>query len=427
MHILPMEFSRTLQQIKAYAQRNGLPLIPIKADSVSIITEPTSFYSTILDKIKLASRRLTLSALYIGSGPKEDVLIKTICDNLRHNKCLSVDILLDANRARRQNTDKRSSVLALDELLRYASVKLHLVKTIAGNSLIGRLFTDRFKIVEIFSTYHAKMLIFDDDVIVTGANLSDIYFDQRQDRYIVIRGSKSLSGYLQKLLGVIADEQGSLKVSINGCSKDYSEECKQNLDLVDSDCYIIPLVQHGPSALFEKEEFLRFLNSILPEDSQVYMASGYFNPSPTVGGLNVNSVLVPSETANGFHNGGGLLRYVPRLYSALHKAYLKNHPRCDYRVYNKPGWSFHAKGIWVEGLKDDLYIHQIGSSNFNCRSAQRDLEIQLVLLTTNRQLSEILKEERISLWKDSTRMYVSQFEGLNSIYSVMSKIVKSFL
>lgn len=440
-----MEMSKTFKNIKAYAQRKGLPLIPIKAKDVIIIDKPNRFYESILEKVQLISKRLALSALYIGTGPREDALIKAICDRKNQNNCLEVHVILDANRATRHDSMQRSSVKSLEKLLLYDKVKLTLFKNFTNTtSQFNRLLSKFQKWNEISSTYHSKFLIFDDDVLITGANLSDIYFDKRQDRYVMINNSKHLGDYMYNFLDMINKKQQqerklsslnnittaqeSIKNSIYKYNKSYLESNNSIYNELeqDTDSFVIPLSQFGPAGITDKEDFLIFLDSILPDNGEVYLSSGYFNPSPTIEKLKLNRVIAPSESANGFFNGNGLLQYVPRLYTAISKRYLEKHLSCKYSIYNRPGWSYHAKGIWYEGL-DDICIHVIGSSNFNYRSSYRDFETQLVILTKNKALMERLRNERISLWKDSYQIVWSNFEKLNIIYNSVAKILKSFL
>ena len=45
---------------------------------------------------------------------------------------------------------------------------------------------------ELIGLQHCKLFVFDDSVIISGANLSSDYFTNRQDRYILI-GIRSVS------------------------------------------------------------------------------------------------------------------------------------------------------------------------------------------------------------------------------------------
>lgn len=62
--------------------------------------------------------------------------------------------------------------------------------------------------------------------------------------------------------------------------------------------------------------------------------------------------------------------------------------------YERPGWTYHAKGLWyyLPGSHlPDLTL--IGSSNFGERSVNRDLEAQICLVTTNGNLQRKLQTE----------------------------------
>lgn len=407
-----------LNQIKAYASKRNIPLIPIQASSVSIINEPRLFYKYICDRIKTINTRLALSALYLGTGDKEMTLVQMIHDRIKQRKGLKVNLVMDINRANRKDEEGRSSVTTLGDLSNLYNVKLNLVETNPSNFRISSIFAKIRKFNEILSTYHSKILVFDNDVVVTGANLSDSYFDSRQDRYIVIGESEPLSNYLFQLLDKINEPSKSIRSVIRKHNTEYI-----NLTNEDSDTYVIPLNQHGPSNLDDIEDFLKFLNLNLPEEARVYMSTGYFNPSPTINQMRICSVLAPSEASNGFFEGGGLLKYIPRIYSAIQKLYIHTHNQCRLFLYNKQGWTFHAKGIWVEGL-EDLHINLIGSSNFNCRSSKRDFETQLAILTNNKDLIDKLKAERVALWKDTVQ--ASAFE-ISPIFESLARWFKNYL
>jgi len=185
------------------------------------------------------------------------------------------------------------------------------------------------------------------------------------------------------------------------------------------DCLVIPLFQHQKSGLTDCDDFLHFLVNQIPLKS-IHLSSGYFNPALD---LRWNSVLVPSEKANGFYEGSGLLKYVPKLYSAILKRLAREYPARECRLYNRPDWSFHAKGLWAES-QDDVYIHVIGSSNFNWRSSVRDFETLFVLITNNRDLMQRINDERDLLWQDSI-LYQPQPSMV--IYEAITRLIKSFL
>lgn len=58
---------------------------------------------------------------------------------------------------------------------------------------------------EIFGVHHIKAHVFDDNVLITGANLSEDYFTDRQDRCMVIQDCAPLAHYLDDLINLLAD------------------------------------------------------------------------------------------------------------------------------------------------------------------------------------------------------------------------------
>lgn len=62
--------------------------------------------------------------------------------------------------------------------------------------------------------------------------------------------------------------------------------------------------------------------------------------------------------------------------------------------YEKPEWTYHAKGLWYYLPDGDLpAMTLIGSSNFGERSVNRDLESQVCIVTANQSLQRRLHRE----------------------------------
>ena len=71
--------------------------------------------------------------------------------------------------------------------------------------------------------------------------------------------------------------------------------------------------------------------------------------------------------------------------------------------YGRPGWEFHAKGIWLAPPGEGAPLATlVGSSNYGFRSLHRDLEINFLLVTTNDGLREQLAAEWARLAQHAT-------------------------
>lgn len=420
---MKMNSCRTFKQIEEFARSKSLPLIPLRPSDIAIIGDPKSFFNSLIEQIRLAENRICLSALYLGVNSKESSIVNNLDNQIQNKRNLGVSIALDSNRASRRDKDGRSSISILDRLVDNPRFSLNLIET-RRRSFLNWILSRIQKWNEIASTYHAKFMVFDDNLILTGANLSNVYFDVRRDRYLLLRKCPMLADYFCDFLQCVNQSRNSLKDQLESLNNKFVKLATSSKET--SKTYAIPLVQFGQSGITDKEDFVVFLNSLMTDTSELYLASGYFNPSPKISSLNLKSVLVASEEANNFSSGSGLLKYVPKLYSALYEDYFIHHKNCKLQLYNKPDWSFHAKGLWLENL-DDIYIHIIGSSNYNYRSAFRDLEAQIVILTNDKDLIRKLKEERQSLWKGCGLASVDHFAGLNLIHKAFAKLFRSYL
>ena len=70
--------------------------------------------------------------------------------------------------------------------------------------------------------------------------------------------------------------------------------------------------------------------------------------------------------------------------------------------YVRDKWTFHVKGLWYYPPNEPLpSLTLIGSPNFGHRSVYRDLEAQVVIVTTNQGVSEALHEEKTRLYRNA--------------------------
>ncbi|RKP22342.1 hypothetical protein SYNPS1DRAFT_32076 [Syncephalis pseudoplumigaleata] len=96
--------------------------------------------------------------------------------------------------------------------------------------------------------------------------------------------------------------------------------------------------------------------------------------------------MVAAPEANGFFTAKDVSRYIPAAYSLIERSFLQKvaltHREQQYSMleYNRPGWTFHAKGFWLEPYASDhssgAMLTTIGSPNFGYRSFERDVEAQ---------------------------------------------------
>lgn len=101
----------------------------------------------------------------------------------------------------------------------------------------------------------------------------------------------------------------------------------------------------------------------------------------------------------------GVAAGIPAAYTRIEGLFCKRCDRLEQRErvtlweYVKPGWTYHAKGLWYNlpgQSKPSLTL--IGSPNFGYRSVKRDLETQVAIVTRNEKLQDALEEEHKRLF-----------------------------
>ena len=266
------------------------------------------------------------------------------------------------------------------------------------------------KFNETIGVQHTKVCVFDNDVCISGANLSNDYFSERQDRYILIKDVPKLAKYFEDLVDSISSFSFDLnhidgKVEGAGYTLDYSPECvhpykgqyeefvgsahkrissfldnqkranrlvydKQRevfnevdsqgneISVDDSDTWVFPSVQMGNLRIYQDEVLTsKFLDHTGKDPAaRIVFGTGYFNLTDEYMNKIVEkskakfNIICAHPKANSFFNAPFPLYGVPYAYTfiANHFHNLCKKAEASSRIqmfeYQKPGWTFHAKG-----------------------------------------------------------------------------------
>ncbi|GMT10651.1 hypothetical protein PFISCL1PPCAC_1948 [Pristionchus fissidentatus] len=432
---------------------------PVDADSIRIVKTPSEFYELILERIGSAKNRVYLSSLYLGSGELETAIVDGLSRRLDENESLDVTILLDFLRGTRGEKEGKSSTNLLTKIAHKAKVYLFHTPELRGalKSILGE------RNNEIIGLQHMKLYIFDDALLISGANLSDSYFTDRQDRYVLIENSKQLADFFCSIISAVGshsfelDGEGKTKPHIEcdhhpfqGNSTAFCtslrdrvlnvvKEAKETNIPMEGDTVVYPLLQMGMIGIDEEYDFLKRLLASKDSSLEMTLASGYFNATQEYERLLLCEgdyslkVLMAAPDANGFAGASGLSRYIPSMYSSIAASFLAaidkhNRERVELLEWSRKGWSFHAKGIWCDrGNRIDTII---GSSNYGYRSLYRDLEAQIVVSTTNASLMNRLREERNGLLEFSSVVDRAALRRVDhhvpTLVSYLSKVLRRF-
>ena len=418
---------------------------------------PIDFHATLCRLIRQAQHRVTLASLYIG--PAADAFYEKeveLLDAIREASSRGVDmkILLDQHRALRPVPIKGSTTATITsaEACRRAmsdSGTVHLLSVLSP--LLDRLLPNPYN--EVAGVFHLKAYLVDDHLILSGANLSEEYFVDRIDRYLWItcpalvqcyqdlvdalceHGLEYRGGVKAKLIPPKASRKQLLESlrNILTTSEPTTYDVDKDHGLEDPVAYAIPTF-HAPPSYVRRFRMFRgdhqvlqsLLKKAVNQQEQQHtpvacrIATAYLNPTDAflraLGPLQQTTFLTAGRVSHGFKpkpKAGNKGRdWIPTVFE--HSAQLASQKLGNAHVayYNRPDWSFHAKGIWLTGgglvegesttrtrtqLPADAQVYAVthGSSNYGQRSAHRDMESNLFMVLPE---SSPLANEHIDEW-----------------------------
>ncbi|XP_053607980.1 CDP-diacylglycerol--glycerol-3-phosphate 3-phosphatidyltransferase, mitochondrial [Plodia interpunctella] len=398
------------------------PCFPLRASKINIIIDPTKFYDTLCERFKNASRRISVASLYIGTGDMEQKLLHTTKENVVVKK-MKFSVILDYQRGTRGEVNSKSLLQEfLDVAPEQCNISLYQTPRLHGSW--SKALPSRYN--ELVGLQHMKLYIADDSVLLSGANCSNDYFQQRQDRYVEIVDPDlanfycelidAVSVYSKKCTkdGTICNSQYSKQQMVKEMNKVVSnhiekwtaaQEVKFRAD-GHADTWIFPLIQMGEFNITQDEQVTKRLLESAPPNSKLKLATGYFNLTDQYANTLLKdckgniSLLMAHPNANGFLGAAGPAGGIPHAYSLIARKFWqrildsKQTDRIQLLEYERPGWTFHAKGLWYYPAGSGVpWGTLVGSANLGQRSVRRDLEAQAAIFTVSRDLQERLHEE----------------------------------
>ncbi|XP_076007636.1 CDP-diacylglycerol--glycerol-3-phosphate 3-phosphatidyltransferase, mitochondrial isoform X2 [Genypterus blacodes] len=370
-----------------------VPAFRVPGTHIHILTSPEQFYQTMKARIKTAKRRVVMASLYLGTGPLEQDLVDCIEEALQrsqdNSRDIKVSILLDYTRGSRGQINSRTMLLPLlQEFTSQVRVSLYHTPDLRG--LLRLLVPQRFN--ETIGVQHIKVYLFDDSVIISGANLSDSYFTNRQDRYVLLEDCGEVADFFSELVDAVGDVSLQLQPDdsvtmlegmvhpYKGNREDFSAVAQRRImEVVDAaqmrqqlqsqaeesenegasegeeDTWVFPLVQMKPLGIQVDEQVTQRLLTEAEPDTAVFLTSGYFNLTRAymrmvLGAGASYRILTASPEVNGFFGAKGVAGAIPAAYIHIARQFydkvcqLGQQDRVHLHEYHRPLWTFHAKG-----------------------------------------------------------------------------------
>ncbi|KAL1497729.1 hypothetical protein ABEB36_008637 [Hypothenemus hampei] len=415
---------------------NLSPCFPVCSTNIKILTEPKQFYDTILHHCKNSCYRIILVSLYLGTGDLEKQLVNALMTNEQfQKKSLRINVLLDYTRGSRNEHNSRT---VLQPLLQQndKNCSIFLYHTPVLRGLLKKFMPNRYN--ELIGLQHMKLYIFDDTLIISGANLSNDYFTNRQDRYFLIKDKKLTDFYCGLVDKVQSfsfkiDKNNSLSFAstwkcspYKGSKQEFIEKAKniietylndfkeeQNKQISDNfDTFIFPTFQMSQLGIRQDSYITEKILAGAPKNSKFRIATGYFNLTNQYMNTLIHEcqakceILMAHPKANGFLGAKGPAGGIPYAYSLIADKFRRQYEingqqhRIKLLEFIREGWTYHGKGLWYYPPNSQYpCLTMIGSPNFGDRSVTKDLETQVVIVTENQELRKKLYTECENLYE----------------------------
>lgn len=278
------------------------PCFPLRGDQIQVIHEPNHFYETLVQRSAAARERIMLASLYLGTGQLENDFVQTIRQSLKSQSSLKVNVLLDFTRGTRGEVNSKTMLWPLVRDFK-DQVQVSLYHTPDLRGMTKRLVPARWN--ELLGLQHMKVYLFDDAVLISGANLSNDYFTNRQDRYILIE-DKPLADFYAKFLSKVQEFSLCVKenaeIGLHGnwtvlpyegakqefvqrarsrivdyMQQVYKQQQEINTTNTTADTWIFPLIEMGQIGIHHDSVVTKRLLSTCVNGSRLKLATGYFN------------------------------------------------------------------------------------------------------------------------------------------------------
>ena len=374
------------------ATLEGFSLSP---GAIQVIPSAAEYRSCLLERIAAAQRRIVIVALYLQADEAGQEILDALYRAKAERPTLDIVVVVDWFRAQRglmgQARQPGNAAWYNTERGRHAlEVPIH------GVPVQSR---------ELFGVLHLKGSIIDDSVLYTGASLNNVYlhrFDRyRLDRYHLL-DSKPLADAMANLVYSVLDSRATHRLDLPQlpATRTLRDDIRLLRARLRDTHYDAAAQPPGPGlkvtpllGVGRHNPLNRVICELLAaSQTRITLCTPYFNPPKVLlreieralqRGVTVD-IIVGDKTANDFYVAPdekfSASAVLPYLYENNLRAFARRHQlsiirrRLNLLLWNDPGHSFHAKGIWV----DQRYTLLTGN-NLNPRGFSLDLENALLI------------------------------------------------
>jgi phosphatidylserine/phosphatidylglycerophosphate/cardiolipin synthase-like enzyme len=213
--------------------------------TIEDLESPDKFVNTLFEGVQNAKEKVIMSALYLGTDALELKLLhlceEALSDSTRPN--LEISFIFDHSRAQRGNNVTRMFSRLVDQYHPRLQIFMYQMPQLR-NFYCQYL---PFPLREALGVYHCKFYIFDDHLLLSGANMSHEYFTSRQDRYFLLspagsssscKGAPFQSRVHDKLHRELSSQPGTSASAVHDpVHRTFVQYLYAFVDAVSSDCH----------------------------------------------------------------------------------------------------------------------------------------------------------------------------------------------
>ncbi|PPQ63931.1 hypothetical protein CVT24_009106 [Panaeolus cyanescens] len=186
-----------------------------------------------------------------------------------------------------------------------------------------------------------------------------------------------------------------------------TQTTRQTLSSSTDHALVLPIIQAGQFKIKEEESVFNLLFSSLTGAATKFKAcvdltSGYFSLHRPYQDLILKAsgvdcrIVAAAPKANGFYGSKGISGRIPEGYTLYEQRFMKavrtagrlwrgpssnNGSGVLLSEWERPGWSYHAKGVWLSpDWSSPPVLTLFGSTNLNARSAHIDTELSFLMV-----------------------------------------------
>ncbi|ORD94589.1 PGPS1 [Enterospora canceri] len=379
-----------------------------RADNVAVLEECTDFYSFVMEQARVATR-ICICCLALGCDEKTEELARILGRRLREG----VELVILADKTRNEEDE---GILAM--FYRHG---------LRGSMRLVDAETSRWLpnlVNNALGVYHSKLYIFDETVLMTGANLYGIYYENRADRYYVIKSRELAEYYCKMVVGEgVWHDRGSYGGQSEGSMRETGETAMGKWNSIS-----LENVQFQVSTFNQKNEKEVLLRLFETEYSEMAVSTAYLNmPGEYLDALRTKEfkLFVPAPENNTFNTFGFFNQVITQVYAYTSYYTANRLPKCELYEYTRPNYSFHKKGIWVFYEKSAISV--VGSSNYNLRSNRLDEEQNFMMFTEDKRIIAMWREEIRKLEEDCKKRSVEEMRYRCKLWVMLIFILANFL